>query len=120
MDTPPVQKISLRTCVRRPKRDCLEGLLLDDSFNGALIGASTAVGADIRIDDVSSVALGNSLNGALIGAGAALDTSVSNLVSHDITSKNYVYARYVCNVSLFYHAFRKMQLLFCGMGNKIL
>jgi hypothetical protein len=71
-------------------------LVFLDSFNGALVGAGTAVDADFGIDDVSSLALRDSLNGALVGTGAALDASISNLVSHDITSIIFLFvARYV-------------------------
>jgi hypothetical protein len=110
--------MSLRTCVRRPKRDCQKGLLLDDSFNGALISASTAGNADIGVDLVGSVTLRDSLNGALIGAGAALDTSVSNLVSHDITSMFDVYTLLLTYLYSSTH-FGKCNWFFPGAGIKI-
>ena len=57
-----------------------------DSFGGALIGAGAAGNADISVDDVLVFALGDSLNGAVVSAGAALDTSISDIVSHDFPS----------------------------------
>ena len=71
--------------MRRPVRDH-KRLAFLDSFGGALIGAGAAGNADISVDDVLVFALGNSLDRALIGTSAALDTSVSDIVSHDITS----------------------------------
>ena len=65
----------------------LSELLLDDSFGGALLSAGTAADTDIGIDDENAVTLGNSLYGALLSAGTAAQASVSNLVSHDDTSK---------------------------------
>jgi hypothetical protein len=61
-------------------------LLFNDSFYGALISTSTAADADVSIDDVHLVTLGDCLNRALIGTSAALDTSISNLESHDFSS----------------------------------
>jgi hypothetical protein len=71
--------------VRRPI-EVLEKLAFLDGFGGALISTSAAGNADIGIDDELAFALGNSLNGALLSAGAAGNTSVSNDVSHGITS----------------------------------
>ena len=65
---------------------CFVELAFLDSFNGALISASTAGNADVSVDDVLVCTLGNSLNGALVCTSAALDASISNFVSHDITS----------------------------------
>jgi hypothetical protein len=96
----------------------IEELLFYDSLNGALVSAAAAANANISVDDVGLVALGNSLNGALIGAGAALDTSVSNLVSHDITSMFDV-----CTLLLTYlyssTHFGKCNWFFPGAGIKI-
>ena len=66
---------------------CFEELAFLDSFAGALISASAAGNADVSVDDVLAITLGDSFDGALIGTGAAGDTSVSNVVSHGITSK---------------------------------
>ena len=57
-----------------------------DSFNRAVVSASAAADANISIDDELVFALGNSLDGAVLSAGAAVDTSVSDLKSHDVTS----------------------------------
>jgi hypothetical protein len=78
-------KISLRRGLRRPS-SCFEELAFLDSFSGALVSASAAGNADVSVDDVLAVAFGNSLNGALVSTSAASDTSVGDLVSHDITS----------------------------------
>ena len=53
------------------------------------IAAGAAADADISVDDVLLVALRDSFNRAVVGAGAALHASISNLVSHDISSHKY-------------------------------
>ena len=71
--------------MRRPNSGCKKLAFLD-SFDGALVSASAAGNADVSVDDVLLVALGDSLDGALVSAGTALDTSISDIVSHDISS----------------------------------
>jgi hypothetical protein len=77
--------------VRGAQADCgfRESAFLN-CLNGALIGAGAAAHADIGIDDELVFALGDSLDGALVGAGAALNTSISNVVSHDFPSNMFV------------------------------
>ena len=67
-----------------------------DSTNGALISASTAGNAQVSIDFVLAVTLSDSFDGALIGTGAASDTSVINDVSHDVTSKLFLFVFTLC------------------------
>ena len=67
--------------------DCgSEELAFLDSLSGAVVGTGTAADTNIGIDDVLVFALGNSLNGAVVSTSATLDASVSDIVSHDITS----------------------------------
>jgi hypothetical protein len=83
----PPKKICLRTVKPAAQADCGIGeSLFYDRFNRAIVDAGAAIYADISIDDVLFVALGDCLNGALISASAALNTSISNLVSHDFSS----------------------------------
>jgi hypothetical protein len=73
--------------VRGAQADCgFKESAFFNSLNRALIGAGTAADADIGINDELLIALRNCLNGALIGAGTALDASISNIVSHDLSS----------------------------------
>jgi hypothetical protein len=71
--------------LRRPS-SCFEELAFLDCFGGALVSTCTAGNADISVDDVLVFALGNCLDGALFSTSAALDASISDIVSHDITS----------------------------------
>ena len=61
-----------------------------NSLSGAVVSASATADANIGIDDELVFALGDCLDGAVVSASAALDTSVSDIVSHDI-SLHYVY-----------------------------
>ena len=87
--------IIIKICLRTGKRaqaDCGIGeLLFYDCFNGAIVNAGAAVYAGISIDDISLVALRDCFNGAVISAAAALDASISNFVSHDLSSKYMFY-----------------------------
>ena len=65
----------------------LSELLLNGSTNGANAVAGAALDASFSVDLVLAVALSDSGNGALISTSAAGDTSISNNVSHGITSK---------------------------------
>ena len=62
---------------------CNIKLLSNDSFHGAVAGASTAIHADISVDLVLGIALSDSINGAVLSAGAAANASISDLVSHE-------------------------------------
>ena len=57
-----------------------------DCFGGAVVSAGAAIDTQISVDDIDAVAFGNSLNGAVVYTGAAANASVSNFVSHDVTS----------------------------------
>jgi hypothetical protein len=69
-------------------------LLLDDSFDGALLGAGAALNAGISVDGVD-IALSNGLSGALGSAGTASDASVSDLICHKAPPKE-LYSH--CNI----------------------
>ena len=75
----PVQHTAQADC------DSKESAFLD-RFVGALIGAGAAADADIGIDYVLVFALRDGLDRALLSTGAALYASISNIVSHVITS----------------------------------
>jgi len=64
-----------------------EKLAFFDGADGALISTGAAGNADVGVDLVLAVAFSNSADGALVGAGAAGHASISNNVSHGITSK---------------------------------
>jgi hypothetical protein len=72
--------------VKRRPSSFGEELAFLDSLNGALVSTSAAGDTDVSVDDVLVSAFGNSLNGALVSTSAALDASISDNVSHDITS----------------------------------
>ena len=82
---------SIYTVQPDAQANCVFKLLLDDSFDGAVVAASAAANAGVGVDDVHLVTLGDSLNGAVVSASAALDASVSNLVCHDNSLHMFIY-----------------------------
>ena len=57
-------------------------LAFDDSFDGTLPDAGTAVDAGVRVDGVLRVALGNSFDRAGVRTGSAHRASISNYIRH--------------------------------------
>jgi hypothetical protein len=64
----------------------LEELAFLDSFDGAVVGASTTADTNVGVDDKLVFTLRDSLNGAVISASTALNASIGNIVSHDFPS----------------------------------
>ena len=53
-----------------------------DSLRRTSVGASTAIYAEIGVDNILGIAFRDSLRGTLVNASTALDTVVSDYVSH--------------------------------------
>ena len=53
-----------------------------NSLRGTSVSASTAIYAEIGIDNILGIAFRDSLRGTLVNASTALDTVVSDYVSH--------------------------------------
>ena len=57
-----------------------------DSLRRTSVGASTAIYAEIGVDNILGIAFRDSLRGTLVNASTALDTVVCDYVSHNSNS----------------------------------
>ena len=71
----------LRTSFSIVDVNCI--LLGLDSLRGTSVGASTAVYAEVGVDNILGIAFRDSLRGTLVNASTALDTVVIDYVSHN-------------------------------------
>jgi len=74
---------------------CTKYLGLDDRAGGAGLCAGAAINAGVGVDSVERAAFLDGAGGALIQARTAGQTCISNLKSHENTSKKYY--------KIFYH-----------------
>ena len=54
-----------------------------DSLRGTSVSTSTAIYAEVGVDNILGIAFRDSLRGTLVNASTALDTVVSDYVSHN-------------------------------------
>ncbi len=71
----------------------MSGLCLYGCLYRASASASSAIDAGICVDNIDSVSLRDSLYRALSSTSSACDASISNLISHFISS--YIHIRYL-------------------------
>ena len=62
-----------------------------DCFRRTSVSASTAIYAEIGVDNILGIAFRDSLRGTLINTSTALDTIVINYVSHNTVLFKYSY-----------------------------